>query len=60
MVAEGKAAFRPVKTGIMGDTDVEVLEGLKEGEEIVTGSYKALRTLKDEARLKIENKKKSS
>ena len=59
-VVKDKAAFRPVKTGIMGDTDVEVLEGLAEGEEIVTGSYKALRTLKDAARLKIENKKKAS
>jgi HlyD family secretion protein len=60
VVAQGKSAFRPVKTGIMGDTDVEVLEGLKDGEEIVTGTYKALRTLKDGARLKIENKKKAS
>jgi HlyD family secretion protein len=60
VVVQGKSAFRPVKTGILGDTDVEVLEGLKEGEEIVTGTYKALRTLKDGARLKIENKKKSS
>jgi HlyD family secretion protein len=60
VVTQGKSAFRPVKTGIMGDTDVEVLEGLKEGEEIVTGTYKALRTLKDGARLKIENKKKAS
>ncbi len=60
VVAQGKSAFRPVKTGILGDTDVEVLEGLKDGEEIVTGTYKALRTLKDGARLKIENKKKAS
>ncbi len=59
-VVKDKTSFRPVKTGIMGDTDVEVLEGVSEGEEIVTGSYKALRTLKDAARLKIENKKKSS
>ena len=59
-VAKDKSSFRPVKTGIMGDTDVEVLEGVTEGEEIVTGSYKALRTLKDAARLKIENKKKKA
>jgi HlyD family secretion protein len=54
------AHFRPVKTGIMGDTDVEVLEGLKEGEEIVSGSYKTLRTLKDGARIKVEDPKKKS
>ena len=40
----------------MGDTDIEIAEGLKEGEEIVTGSYKTLRTLKDEAQIKIEDK----
>jgi HlyD family secretion protein len=53
-----KAVFRPVKTGIMGDTDVEIVDGLKEGEEIVSGSYKTLRTLKDDARIKIEDKSK--
>ena len=50
----GVARFRPVKTGIMGDTDVELLEGLKEGEGIVSGTYKTLRTLKDGARIKID------
>ena len=57
VVVDGKkAVFRPVKTGIMGDTDVEIVDGLAEGEEIVSGSYKTLRTLKDEARIKIEDK----
>jgi HlyD family secretion protein len=56
--AKDKAAFRPVKTGIIGETDIEVLDGLQEGEEIVTGSYKTLRTLKDEAKLKVEAPKK--
>jgi HlyD family secretion protein len=36
----------PVTTGITGATDIEVLSGLKEGDEIVTGRYKVLRTLK--------------
>jgi HlyD family secretion protein len=53
-----KSSFRPVKTGILGETEVEVLEGLQEGEEIVSGSYKTLRTLKDGAVLKIEQPKK--
>jgi HlyD family secretion protein len=56
--AKDKVTFRPVKTGIIGETDVEVLDGLKEGEEIVTGSYKTLRTLKDEAKIKVEAPKK--
>ena len=53
-----KSSFRPVKTGILGETEVEVLDGLQEGEEIVSGSYKTLRTLKDGAVLKIEQPKK--
>ena len=54
-VVEGdKAAFKPVKTGIMGETDIEILEGPGEGQSIVTGSYRTLRTLKDQARIKIE------
>jgi HlyD family secretion protein len=41
-----KAAFVPVSTGITGTTDIEVISGLKAGDEIVTGSYKTLRELK--------------
>jgi len=44
---DGRARFRPVKLGIKGESDVEVVEGLSEGDEIVTGSYKVLRTLKE-------------
>jgi HlyD family secretion protein len=55
-----KAVFKPVKTGIMGETDIEITEGLADGQEIVTGSYRTLRNLKDEARLRIENKGKKS
>ena len=50
-----KAIFRPVKTGISGVTDIEVTEGLQTGDEIVVGSYKALRTLKPEAQIKVDN-----
>ncbi|MBW4038506.1 MAG: HlyD family efflux transporter periplasmic adaptor subunit [Acidobacteria bacterium] len=41
-----RARFVPVTTGITGTTDIEVLTGLKQGDEIVTGHYKTLRTLK--------------
>ena len=50
-----KAIFRPVETGIAGVTDIEVTKGLQPGDEIVTGSYKALRTLKPEASVKVDN-----
>ncbi len=50
-----KAAFRPVETGISGVTDIEITKGLQAGDEIVVGSYKALRTLKPEASVKVDN-----
>ena len=60
VVSGKKSSFRTVKTGILGETDVEILEGLQEGDEIVSGSYKTLRTLKDGAVLKIEPPKNKS
>jgi HlyD family secretion protein len=54
LVAGGQVTFKPVKTGIIGETDIEVLEGLADGAEIVTGSYKTLRSLKHEAKIKVE------
>jgi HlyD family secretion protein len=49
------ARFREVKTGITGATDIEVLTGLSEGEEIITGSYKVIRTIRNDARIKVDN-----
>ena len=45
----GKAEFRKVDTGITGATDIEVLSGLKEGDQIVTGTYQVIRTIKNDA-----------
>jgi len=50
-----KAEFVPVDTGIAGTTDIEVIKGLKEGDEIITGSYKVLRTLRPGASIKVDN-----
>jgi len=55
VIRNGKAEFVQVETGVTGTTDIEVLNGLKEGDEIVTGSYKVLRTLKNGASIKIDN-----
>lgn len=55
VVRNKRAVFVPVATGITGVTDIEVLSGLQEGDEIVTGSYKTLRTLKPDARVKVDN-----
>jgi HlyD family secretion protein len=47
LVRNGRAAFVPVKTGIAGEKYFEVLEGLKEGDEVITGPFASVRTLKD-------------
>ncbi len=56
VVNAGKAEFRKVETGITGATDIEVLNGLKTGDQIVTGSYQVIRTIKNGAMVKVDNK----
>ena len=56
VISGTKAQFRKVETGITGATDIEVTSGLKEGEEIVTGSYQVIRTIRPDAAIKIDNK----
>ena len=55
VIRDKKSQFIPVETGIAGTTDIEVRGGLKEGDEIVTGSYKVLRTMKPGASVKVDN-----
>jgi HlyD family secretion protein len=50
--ADNKVTFRPVKVGIAGERHFEVLSGLKAGEQIVAGTYQAIRELKDGALIK--------
>jgi HlyD family secretion protein len=51
-----KAVFKKLETGITGATDIEVTSGLKEGDEIVTGSYQIIRSMKNDSTVKIDNK----
>jgi HlyD family secretion protein len=55
VIRDRKAEFLPVETGITGTTEIEVLNGLKPGDEIVTGSYKVLRTLRPGGSVKVDN-----
>ncbi len=55
VIRDKKAQFVKVETGITGVTDIEVTNGLRDGDEIVTGSYKVLRTLKNGASVKVDN-----
>ena len=62
-VRDGKAVFTPVRTGIAGEKHFEVLEGLAEGDEVVTGNFAALRKLKNGDPVNVkkpDSKKKSS
>jgi HlyD family secretion protein len=56
VVVGEKAVYKKVDTGITGATDIEVTSGISEGDEIVTGSYKVIRTLRNEAKVKVDNK----
>jgi HlyD family secretion protein len=53
---DNKSPFRKVETGISGATDIEVLSGLAEGDQIVTGPYQVIRTIKNGAIVKVDNK----
>ena len=55
VIRNKKAMFVPVTTGIIGTTDIEVLDGVKDGDEVITGSYKVLRTLRPGSSVKIDN-----
>jgi HlyD family secretion protein len=50
-----RVQFVPVTTGITGATDIEVLSGLKDGDQIVTGRYRILRALKSGTAVKVDN-----
>jgi HlyD family secretion protein len=52
---DGRAVFVPVESGIMGQSDVEVLKGIQPNEEIVSGPFSVLRTLKNHTKVKVDN-----
>lgn len=56
VVKDGKAEFHKVETGITGATDIEVLSGLNDGDQIITGSYKVIRTIRNAAPVKVDNR----
>jgi HlyD family secretion protein len=56
LVEKGRAKFVPVKSGIADQQNMEIVSGLKENDQIITGSYKILRTLKDGDKVKVEKK----
>jgi HlyD family secretion protein len=57
VVRDGRAEFIPIKLGIAGDRYFEVLSGLKEGDQVITGPYNSVRGMADGDLVKIDNKK---
>jgi HlyD family secretion protein len=55
VLRDKKVEFVPVETGVAGTTDIEISKGIKDGDEIVTGSYKVLRTIKPGTGVKVDN-----
>jgi HlyD family secretion protein len=53
LVTDGKAVFTPIKVGIAGEKYFEVLSGLKEGDEVITGPFTSVRSLKDGDAVKV-------
>ncbi len=58
-VETGKIAFRPVTAGARGELDIEIVSGLKEGDVVVTGPFKALRELKPGGDVIVDNTEKA-
>jgi HlyD family secretion protein len=56
VVADGRAEARQVKTGIQSETHIEVLEGLDEEDQVVTGNYRAIsRDLRDGSMVTVDS-----
>jgi HlyD family secretion protein len=58
LLENGTARFQPIKAGLLGEFSMEVREGLRGGETLITGPFKALRTLKPGDPVKLEKPKK--
>jgi len=61
LMADGKVRFATIKTGLAGDLDIEVSDGVKADETVITGPFKTLRTIKegDKVEAMTEERKKA-
>ena len=59
VIHDSRAEFRKVETGISGASEIEVTSGLAAGDEIITGSYKVIRTIRNRTRVVVDNKLKA-
>jgi HlyD family secretion protein len=59
-IQNGAVKFQPVRTGLSGDSSIELVSGAKDGEQIVTGPFRALRELKDGTKVKEQKEEKDA
>jgi HlyD family secretion protein len=55
---DGKVQFAPVKTGLAGESNIEIVKGLAEGQQIVTGPFRSLRELKEGSKVREQEEEK--
>ncbi|HEU4693114.1 MAG TPA: efflux RND transporter periplasmic adaptor subunit, partial [Vicinamibacterales bacterium] len=53
-IREGKAVYLPVKVGIAGEQYFEVLDGLKAGDQVITGPFSSVRELSDGQDVRVQ------
>lgn len=59
VIENGTAVAKAVKTGIQSESHIEIIEGLKEGDEVVVGNYRAIsKLLENGSKIKVDNEKK--
>jgi HlyD family secretion protein len=58
LMKDAKAQFQAIKTGLMGELKVEITEGLQEGEQVITGPFRALRDFKGGEKVRVDKKPK--
>ena len=54
LLRDGAAVFTPVKTGVAGEQYFEVTEGLKTGDQVITGPFASVRALPDGEKVKLD------
>jgi HlyD family secretion protein len=59
VIENGMAVKKEVKTGISNDAYIEVIEGIPDGVEVVKGSFKAIKELENNMKVKVNNEKKA-
>jgi len=57
VLKSGRAEFVPIKVGIAGDKYFEVVSGLKDGDQVITGPYNSVRSMADGDQVKVDPKK---